>query len=204
MRETSDAMPDPRLTTSRRAAAAREADGQCRGIGPSVTPDGSPGMGRGRWPSVAADAPVARPVVREADGPATRTAITQAATEAVRQDAAERATWERRPAVSGDAAASPRASSADLVGLLGHLQLAVGRYVCDRRQAGAPIERVLPEVKGLVREASAREGWHDPADALMHQMVGWTITAFYDAPVARHSSQEARESQEPPHVSGRG
>jgi hypothetical protein len=98
---------------------------------------------------------------------------------------------------------SPRSSSAKLVGLLGHLRLAVGRHVCDRRQAGAPIERVLPEVKGLVREAAAREGCHDPADALMQQVVGWTITAFYDALVPRHPSRESRESQEAPHVSGR-
>jgi hypothetical protein len=37
-------------------------------------------------------------------------------------------------------------------------------------------------VKGLVREAAARELWVDTADALMGQVVRWTITAYYDHP----------------------
>jgi hypothetical protein len=187
MRETSDAMPDPRLATIRPADFAQEADGQCRGIGPSGTPERSSGRGRGGLglggsPNTPADVPVARPVVREADGYAERSAITKAATEAVRRDAADRAALQRAPVATRDATSSTRASSADLIGLLEHLRTVVARYVCDRRVAGAPIERVLPEVKALVREAVAYEGWHDAAEALMRQVVGWTIAAYYDAP----------------------
>jgi hypothetical protein len=199
MREMSDAMPDPRLTTSRRAAAAREADAQCRGIGPSGTPDSAHGGSRGRgvWPTPAADAPVARPVVGAADGHVVRSAITQAATEAVMRDAAERAATQGRPPAPGGVASSGHAS-ADQSRLLDALRTAVARYVCERRRAGAPIERVLPEVKGLVREASAHEGWHDRAATLMEQVVGWTIATYYGPP------EQPREPwQDAPHVGDR-
>jgi hypothetical protein len=184
MRETSGAMPDPRLTTSYPAVSAHDDDAQCRGIGPSGSLDSphSRGRGLGASPNTAADVPVARPVVREADGHAVRAAITKAV---VARDAAERAAVESWPVAPRDAAPSMQAStpaSADLIGLLDHLRLAVARYACDRRAAGAPIERVLPEVKGLVRDAAAYDGWYDPAEALMQQVVGWTITAYYDKP----------------------
>jgi hypothetical protein len=136
-------------------------------------------------------------VVREADGYAVRSAITQAATEAVTQDAAERATLATRPMATDDSAPSAPAS-ADLTRLLDHLRTVVACYVCDRRRAGAPIERVLPEVKGLVRAAVAHEGWHEPAAALMRHVVGWTIAAYYDAP-----AQPRPQAQETPHVAGR-
>jgi hypothetical protein len=201
----SDAMLDPRLPASRPAAAARDADGQCRGIGPSGTPERSPGRGRGggAWSNTQTDAPVARVVVREADGHVVRSAITRAAAAAVMRDAAERAALEWRPVASGDAAPSMQASSADLIALLDQLRTAVVRYVADRREAGAPIQRVLPEVKGVMREAGAYEGWHDPAEVLMRQVVGWTIVAFYGAPEQLPSSQEWQEAQEAPHISGR-
>jgi hypothetical protein len=183
MRETSDAMPDPRLATTRASASPRDADGQCRGNGPSNTPERARGRGRGLGapPNTPADVPVARPVDRAADGYAVRSAITKAATEAVTQDLYERATLERPLVPHGDAA-SPTPASATLIGLLDDLRRAVTCYVCDRRVAGAPIERVLPEVKALVREAVACEGWHDPAEALMQQVVGWTIAAYYAEP----------------------
>jgi hypothetical protein len=102
--------------------------------------------------------------------------------------------------VATDDAAPATQPSADLVGLLDRLHTAVARYVGGRRLAGAPIERVLPEVKALVREAVAYEGWHDPAETLVQQVVGWTIAAFYDVPAPLQASQEWQES---PHAAGR-
>jgi hypothetical protein len=121
-------------------------------------------------------------VVREADGYAVRSAIAKAATEAMMRDAADRAALERPPMATGDVTSSTQASSADLIALLDQLRAAVARYVAERRVAGAPIERVLPEVKALVREAVAYEGWHDAAEALMGQVVGWTIATYYAQP----------------------
>jgi hypothetical protein len=78
------------------------------------------------------------------------------------------------------------APSGELMRLLGQLRSTVGCYVRERREAGLPVERVLPEVKGLVREASALEGWCDPADTLMAQVVRWTVVAYYDEPELAH------------------
>ena len=79
------------------------------------------------------------------------------------------------------------ASSAALVRLLDHLRSTVAAYVTGRRADGAPIERVLPEVKCLAREAASCEQWYDPADTLMKQVVRWTIDAYYDQPDRRHA-----------------
>jgi hypothetical protein len=74
------------------------------------------------------------------------------------------------------------------VRLLGNLRSTVDGHVRERREAGLPVERVLREVKGLVREASVLEGWFDPAaaDTLMAQVVRWTIMAYYDEPERAH------------------
>jgi hypothetical protein len=193
----SDAMPDPRPGTSRPADVAHDADGQCRGIGPTVTPDGARGRGRGVWPNTPADVPVVRPVVREADGYAGRSAITKAATEPVMRDAADRAGLSRGPGATSDALLSTQVS-ADLIVLLDQLRTAVSHYVGERRLAGAPIERVLPELKALVREAVAYEGWHDVVEPLMRWVVGWTMAAFYDQP-----EPPPRQGEEAPRVAGR-
>ncbi len=66
--------------------------------------------------------------------------------------------------------------------LLRDLRATVVGYVGARRAEGVPIERVLPAVKGFVRVAELREGWCDPADALMGQVVRWAIAAYYDQP----------------------
>ena len=76
--------------------------------------------------------------------------------------------------------ARPADGSPELAGLLGGLRAAVTRYVRERREVGVPVERVLVEVKGLVREAQRREGWHDTAGAVQSEVVGWSIAAFYD------------------------
>jgi hypothetical protein len=181
-------MPDPRLSTSRPTHAARDADAQCRGIGPSVPPDGARGRGGGAWPNTPTDAPVARAVVRDAD----RQAVPRVAPEAVSEDAAERAAQAGRLAAAAPLA-SAEEPSAELIRLLDRLRSTVAGHVGGRRRAGVPVQRVLPEVKGLVREAVAREGWYDPGETLMAQVVGWAVAAYYaepkqapDVPVGAH------------------
>jgi hypothetical protein len=115
-------------------------------------------------PATVGDRPVDRPVVRET---ARHVAL-----------AAAREASKRGPLA--DAARALDAPSAELVRLLGQLRSTVGRHVGERREAGLPVERVLSEMQGLVREASALEGWFDPADALVAQVVRWTIMAYYD------------------------
>ena len=117
-----------------------------------------------------ATAPDARPVMRET---ARDVAL-----------AADREMRTRGPLA--DAAGVLDAPSAELVRLLDHLRRTVGRHVRERRAAGLPIERVLPEVKGLVREATALEGWFDSADTLMAHVVRWIILAYYDQPELVH------------------
>ena len=63
---------------------------------------------------------------------------------------------------------------------------AVIRFAHERRDLGTPVERLVPEVKGLVREATACEGWCDPTDTLMAQVVRWAIAAYYDDPALAH------------------
>jgi hypothetical protein len=53
-------------------------------------------------------------------------------------------------------------------------------------------------VKGLVREAAARELWLDTADALMGQVVRWTITAYYDHPYEHRRRPMARARTDAP------
>jgi hypothetical protein len=83
--------------------------------------------------------------------------------------------------------AEGEAASPELVGLLAHLQSTVVRYVHERRAEGAAVERVIPEIKELVREAASHEGWVDPAGALTAQVVRWAIEAYYDQPELAHA-----------------
>jgi hypothetical protein len=122
-------------------------------------------------PSRVADGPDDRPLVRKTARDAALAATREASTRGLLADA-------------GGAIQTP---SAELVRLLGHLRSTVRRYVRARRGAGVPVERVLPEVKGLVREASALEGWFDSADTLMAQVVRWSITAYDDEPEPAHA-----------------
>jgi hypothetical protein len=112
------------------------------------------------------DRPDGRPVVRETARDVVLAATREAST--------------RRPHAEG--AGVLDAPSAELVGLLGRLRSTVGRHVRARREDGLPVERALSEVKGLVREASALDGWYDSADALMAHVVRWAIAAYYDEP----------------------
>jgi hypothetical protein len=177
-------MPDLDTMSIPMAAATHEADARCRGTGTtSATAGAAPS-------SIPADAPVGRPVVREA--------VRLAAAEAVTQEVHDRVAGLRRVGaadvavdVAVDAAATPgepvEGPSPELVRLLAHLRSAVTRYAQERRDAGAAVERIVPEVKCLVREAASCEGWFDPGDSLMAQVVRWTIMAYYDQPELAHA-----------------
>jgi hypothetical protein len=180
----SDAMYDSRIPTTHSAASAHAANPPQPGIDPSLgTADlqdlqvRSSGAAPVRMPTEAA---VERPVLREA--------VRQVVTETVMRQANARVASARHGASS--AALVPEepteAPSGELVRRLAHLRSTLTRYVSERRDAGIPVERVLPEVKALVREAATAEPWSDPADALMGQVVRWTITAYYDQPELDH------------------
>jgi hypothetical protein len=82
-------------------------------------------------------------------------------------------------APSADHPADGAPASPTLARLLDQLRRAVSRYVASRREAGVPVERILPEVKAMVREASAYEQWFDADEALMGEVMGWATTAYH-------------------------
>ena len=75
-------------------------------------------------------------------------------------------------------AASDDQLNAELVALLADLRVSVTNYVSRRRAQGAPVERVLPEVRCLVREAESCERWLDPEDTLLSQAERWSLEAY--------------------------
>jgi hypothetical protein len=163
----SEAMSDSRRTTALPPLPNAAADG-----GGEPTQAHAEGRRLAMPPSLRAD----RPVVREAVREAARRAVDEAVTLGARASAVA------LTRAGAGAAAVAAAPSPALVGHLGHLRATLTRYVGERRDAGAPVERVLPEVKDLVREAAARELWFDTDDALMGQVVRWTIAAYYADP----------------------
>jgi hypothetical protein len=76
--------------------------------------------------------------------------------------------------------------SPELVRLLATLRARVVRHVAERRAAGASPERIVAEVRCLTREAESCEGWRDPSDTLLRQVVRWSIEAYYDEPELQH------------------
>ncbi len=171
------------VTTASTATAARNADARCRGIGTA------PDLAGAARSSNLADTPTAPTAAREA----LRLAVTDAATREARErivdlrhgGMADAVAASEAP-VAGPVADPVDAPSLELVRLLAHLRSTVTRYVSERRAAGVPVERVIPEVKGLVRAAVSCEGWFDPADTLMAQVVRWAITAYYGQPELAH------------------
>jgi hypothetical protein len=97
--------------------------------------------------------------------------------------AAGRAASTRGPLADPEVLDAP---SAELVRRLAHLRSTIDRYVRERREAGLSVERVVGEVRCLVRETESCEAWRDPADTLMAQAVRWTIEAYYDDPELAH------------------
>jgi hypothetical protein len=171
-------MPDPHIIRGPTPASPREVDAECRGIG-EPRPRASAGRlapTDGVRTSIPADVPVELPVAREA--------VRVAVAEAVTYQALKRVVDLRGLGTADDAAVAEEpgeAPSPELVRLLGHLRSTITRFVCKRREAGVPVERMVPEVKGLVREAASCEAWVDPGDTLVAQVVRWAITAYYDA-----------------------
>ena len=125
------------------------------------------------------DRQVARPVASEA---------VWRSVSAIRDAQARRlrtlAPWRRRD----DDADAEGAPSLELVRLLDHLRTALTAFVCVLRDEGCPVERVLAQVQGLVREAAALDGV-EPVDRLTHHVVRWTIETYYDRPELRGSPQ---------------
>jgi hypothetical protein len=166
-------------------ASPREADVTWRGIGTAAAPAAPAAAAAAARSSLAADTPVG--------GTAAREAMRLAVADAVTRGARERLADLRPLGVAGAVAASAAplgdpvdAPSPELVRRLTHLRSTVSRYARERREAGVPVERVIPEVKGLVREAASGEGWVDPAETLMAEVVRWAITAYYDEPELAH------------------
>jgi hypothetical protein len=58
------------------------------------------------------------------------------------------------------------------------LHAALTLHVRRRRDAGASIAQVLPEVRAMVRDAEESEGWRDPSDALMGWVDRLTIEIY--------------------------
>lgn len=77
------------------------------------------------------------------------------------------------------------AHAPDMVGQVARLRAVIAAYVAERRTAGAGLERVLPEVRDIVRDAELAEGWPDELGVLMAQVVRWTIEAYVDDPELR-------------------
>lgn len=73
----------------------------------------------------------------------------------------------------------------ELADLLADLRLCVVNYVYRRRAEGASVERVLPEVRCLVREAESCERWTDPEDLLVAQAERWSLEAYADSAPTR-------------------
>lgn len=94
---------------------------------------------------------------------------------------------------------SASGASPELVERLAELRAAVWTYVRRRRDAGTPVQRVLPEVKALVREALAWEGatgaWsYEAVELLTEPVVRWAIAAYYGvhAELRADPSRDAR------------
>lgn len=127
-------------------------------------------------PSIDGPMPRARGVDQAVTGDALRAALTREAREGA---AARRARWRddlpTAPAPPAEPARRPDA-----------LRAVVRRYTRERRASGVSVERLLPEVKGLVREAETAAGWHDVDESLMTRVVRWTIDAYYDDATLQH------------------
>jgi len=175
-------MPFSSLMTTSTPASPQEVDAQCRGIGarPVAARGHAPGTGLTALSSVPAEAPVGRTAARGAVRLALREAVTHEAHE--RFADLMRLGGARSSAMSGEpfAGASP-----ELLRRFELVRSAAGRYACERRDEGAPAERVAHEMRRLVQEA-AHAGWIDRADTLTAQVVRWTIAAYHDSPNLAH------------------
>ena len=180
-------MPEPRLPYGPAPASIRDADAACRGIGvgrahvaSTYAPPAAPSED-----GLVAGAPADRLVVREAVREATATALTRQAHEQLAQ-LRRTGLGELAAATIAPDPGSVDAPSPELLRSLAHLRATVTRLARERRGAGVPVERVIPEVKQLVREAAAGEGSLHAGGTLAAQVVTWTISAYYDRPEPAH------------------
>lgn len=127
-------------------------------------------------PAQPVERPVARPVAREASP-----RVTSAAARV--HEGMQALPWPSRDQAADHAAR--QASSPVLRECLVGLRDAVEGYVGRRRDEGTPVERVLAEVKTLVRRAEGCDLSREATDALMPQVVLWGIHAFYDGDTPR-------------------
>lgn len=95
-------------------------------------------------------------------------------------------------------------ASPELVERLAGLRTTVWSYVRRRRDAGAPVQRVLSEVRALVREALAWEGatgaWSDEvAEILTEPVVRWVIAAYHALPAEWRTDPSCDARPQLPH-----
>jgi hypothetical protein len=88
----------------------------------------------------------------------------------------------------GELVAGLGVATPELAGLLVRLRETVARYVAERRADGACLERVLPEVRCIVREAESADGGFAASEALMRQVLRWAAAAYDDAPGVRRTA----------------
>lgn len=93
------------------------------------------------------------------------------------------------PGVCADATpAEPPALAPGLVAFLADMRAAVTTYVGRRRGEGTPVERVLPEVKILVRGAVCGAEMRGVAEVLVAHAVRWSIDAYHTSGKASHAA----------------
>ena len=93
----------------------------------------------------------------------------------------------RRAGVTSRVDGGPRGPGpADIDGLVAQLHATISAYVRERRAADVALDRVLREVRDLVRDAELLEGRPDELGVLMGQVVRWTIAAYFDDPELRN------------------
>ena len=105
--------------------------------------------------------------------------------EAAIQGAALHAAWQCHDARESGAAGSGERSSetndgasAHLVDRLRRLRATIAAHVAERRGGGVPVERLLAEVRTLVREAASCEHATDPSDTLLRCTSQWAAAAY--------------------------
>jgi hypothetical protein len=87
--------------------------------------------------------------------------------------------WVNTPGRKGSLALDQAAGSeTDVPTLLREARASIVEHVRLRRSEGASAERVVAELRCLVREAESCEEWHDEHDSLMARVVVWALDAY--------------------------
>ena len=67
------------------------------------------------------------------------------------------------------------------------LRAAVAQHACERREAGASVERVLAEIDGLVQRAERFDASTEELAVLLGQVRLWGLDAYFDEPEMRNA-----------------